>query len=256
MHELALSGPAEPVVAADLDERRALLVGIAVGTPAREVERLLGEPDEVRREGDKLPWFVGAAEEWAYGVIGGKGGFAAVGLVLIDSQRNVFMAHSPHVSGSLRPGADRVAVSDEAIPSPTGMICRLERVALDGDGLRAELTLFNRGERRFEFAHDHTGIGGNLVAELFDRRGRLLCRSDRLMLHSPYEPDQSRWPVLAIEPGASAAEEVRLGWRWPSFGALPAGAYRIRVAFPFDDGAFYPSNTVDFTLPGAGVEPR
>jgi hypothetical protein len=232
----------------DMDRARRAISGIAEGATAAEVRRVVGEPDEIRREGDKLPWTVGAAEEWAYGVIGGEGGFAAAGLVLLDAESEVLMTQLPDDSGSLRTGADRVAAGDEAIPGPTGMLCRLELVRTDGEGVLARVTLVNRGEQTFEHRHDHTGIGGNLVVELFDAEGRLLCRSDMLTLHSPFESDPAKWPVLTIAPGKSEKEEVRLSWRWSHFGVLPPGRYGVRVAFPFDDGVFYPSNTVSFEL--------
>jgi len=234
----------------DLDGLRRALAGVAEGTTADEVRRVLGEPDEIRREGEKLPWIVGAAEEWAYGVLGGEGGFAAAGLVLIDAERKVLMTQLPGSSGSLRTGADSVAAGSEAISSPTGMRCRLELIRTDGDGVVVKVVLENRGRQPFEFPHDHTGIGGNLVTELFDADGRLLCRSDAMTWHSPYEPDPAKWPVLAIEPGGSAGAEVRLGSRWSEFGRLPAGRYAVRVAFPFEEGAFYPSNRVAFELGG------
>lgn len=247
----AVSELAPTAPSSDLDALRERIVRTAEGAPADEVRRVLGEPDEIRREGEKLPWTVGASEEWAYGVIGGKGGFAAAGLVLLDAERRVFMTLVPSRSGSLRAGADGVAAADAAAPCPSGMCCRLELVRPDGDGVVVKVTLVNGGDQRFAFPHDHTGIGGNLVTELFDADGRLLCRTDRLTWHSPYEPDPARWPVLTVEPGRSAGEEVRLGSRWSEFGRLPAGRYTVRVAFPFEEGVFCPSNRVAFE-PGGG----
>jgi hypothetical protein len=232
----------------DGERVRRAIAGISVGATADDVRRLAGEPDEVRREGDKLPWIVGAAEEWAYGVMGASGGFAAAGVVLLDEQGRVMLVRLPDRSESLRAAADRIPESKGALAAPSGMVCRLDRVRPDEGGVAARVTLVNRGQEAFRFSHDHTGIGGNLVVELFDARGRLLCRSDMLTLHSPYESDPAAWPVLVVEPGESASEDVRLGWRWREFGVLPAGTYRVRVAFPFEEDAFYPSNTVELEL--------
>jgi hypothetical protein len=237
----------------DVERRRDLLAELVVGTSAEQVVELLGEPDEIRREGQKLPWLVGAKEEWAYGLLGGKHSFAAVGLVLLDEQRKVLSTYSPTRPGSLREGFEQMPVTGEAIASPTGMVCQLERVTYDGNGVRAKVTLRNGGEQRFELAHDHTGIGRNLLVELFDDRGRLLCRADMLTIHSPFESDHSKWPVLVIDPGKSASEEVGLGWRWQQLGQLPPGSYRLRVAFPFEQEVFYPSNTVSFEIAGLKV---
>ena len=231
-----------------VDGLRRAIAGVAIGATADEVRRALGEPDEVRREGDKLPWMVGVAEEWAYGVLGGKGGFAAAGLVLFDDQGKVSATARPDDPESLRPGADRIPSDPGELAAPSGMICRLDRVRAEDGGVAARVTLLNDGKHVFRHAHDHTGIGGNLVVELFDARGELLERSDMLTLHSPYSTDPDDWPVLVIEPGESASEDVRLGWRWSQFGALPAGRYGIRVAFPFEGHRFFPSDTVAFEL--------
>jgi hypothetical protein len=234
--------------AVDVDGLRRAISGIEEGASADDVSRLLGEPEEVRREGQKLPWIVGAEEEWAYGVLGGPGGFAAGGLVLFDAEQRVMLTRLPDAPESLRPGADRIPLSENAVAAPSGMSCRLDRVRPQDGGVAARVTLHNAGKRSFRFTHDHTGIGGNLVVELFDAGGRLLCRSDMMSLHSPYEPDSAKWPELVIEPGEDAGEDVWLGWRWREFGALPPGRYGVRVAFPFEGHRFSPSQSVAFEL--------
>ena len=225
----------------------AALKRLAPGLPAAQVRQLLGPPDEIRTQQPDRSWAVGAAVAWAYGVLA-PGGFARTGLVLLDERQRVLAIRSPVEQGLVRPGARAIALSDEAVRSPAGMSCRLAQVARDQYGITAEVKLINAGSEAFRFAHDHTFVRMNLVVELFSSKKELLSRQDMLSYHSPFGSDRAQWPVLTIAPFGEHSEQVHLNSGWREFGPLPAGRYFVRVAFPFENDKFFPSNLVPFEL--------
>lgn len=219
---------------------------ISVGMSEAQVRERLGEPDEVR---PNTIGIVGATYKWAFGA-SEDGAFAARGLVLFSDKKTVFMVRSPFLHQLVRPAARHIPWSDEAVASPTGMVCRLESATRDATGAPDQVTLYNTGQQTFRYQSDTIEIRFHLVVELFDANKQPLARKDWASFHSPYESDPSKWPVLEIAPGQKQSAQLgRVGpCEWKEFGALPPGRYHVRVAFPFGD-RLYPSNPVAFTLP-------
>ncbi len=247
----AVAGPATTVVltatASAGSAGSGTLARLRPGMSAAEVRRLLGPPAEIRTQQPDRSWIVGAAAAWTYGVLA-PGGFARSGLVLMDERQRVLSIRSPVERGLVRPLATAIPLSDKAVASPAGMICRLAAAIPDEHGVTAEVALLNTGSQPFRFAHDHTFVKFNLVVELYNADKELLSREDMLSYHSPHSSDQSKWPVLTIAPGGERSERVQLGSGWREFGPLPAGRYFVRVAFPFENTALFPSNLLPIEL--------
>ena len=232
--------------------------------------KALGKPTEVRRvqadhlldgihiEGGYLPLpdLGPETERWVYGTLG-NGMFASVGYVSIDRKGRVVAAVPPDPFS--RPGMKLPklisATSDDATKTPAELICRLrpvEYVVGEGktsDSLKTTVTLHNHGREEFRLRHDAaSSIRRFLIVEVYDSKMTLLWRDYEMLYHSPVSSDPSRWPLHSIPPGESKSEDNVCFSPCTGFGRLPAGAYSLRVYFPFG-GQFYPSNLVRFEVP-------
>lgn len=238
----AASGSAQPAAAR--------LARVEPGMTEDQVAALLGKPDEVRREDGRRPWIVGASAAWAYGVRA-PDTFAFGGLVLFDADHQVHSTRSPIDAMSVR--ARRLRWSDAAEVTDRGLSCRLEVRRADAAGIDARVILKNTGAADFQRQHGHTGIKSDLVVELYDDEKHILARYDTLSLFSPYAPGDTA--TMTIPAGGEISEDVRLGATWSEFGKLPAGSYRVRVAFPFEVGRFSVSEPVAFRVETKSVNP-
>lgn len=225
------------------DPRR--LAAVDPGMTEDQVTALLGTPDEVRTYDGSRPWLASAQFAWAYGVAA-PSTFAFGGLVLFGADHRVMATRSPLDPLGVR--ARKLPWSDTAVAADRGLSCHLEVLYVDATGaISARVTLRNDGPVTFERRHGHTGIAHDLVVELFDENRHVLARYDTLSLFSPYAPDDTE--VMRVPAGGSLADEVMLGGPWTELGKLPPGAYRLRVAFPFEPGRFSVSEPVAFRIP-------
>lgn len=216
---------------------------IDVGMSEEQVLAIAGPASEIRREDGKRPWIVGAREAWAYGSKE-PGSFAFGGLVLLDAEKKVMSVLSPLDPITVR--AKKLRWSETAEVDDRGLSCHLAVTGTHETGANAIVTLRNDGAATFERRHGFTGIGFDLIVELFDENRRILAREDTLSLFSPFSPDQTQ--VMSIPARGAISEPVSLGRSWIHFGKLPAGRYLIRVAFPFEVGRFSVSEPVAFTI--------
>jgi hypothetical protein len=227
------------------------LARVRPGMTEVEVATALGRPDEIHtRDAGRLPWIAGASFAWAYGVLA-PGGFAAGGRVLFDAGRKVITTRSPIDADPVRPMGPFVPWKET--PRPTsGLSCHLHILGTDPLGPEARVTLRNDGATPLSRRHGHTGIRFDLIIEIFDADRHLLARCDTKSLFSPVAPGDTE--VMTIPPDGSISDTVHLGVCLNEHGPLPPGAYFARVAFPFEEGRFTPSDLVP--MPVGGPQPR
>jgi hypothetical protein len=238
---------ARPTPAASASAARPTpLARVDAGMSEARVEALLGRPDEIRTDDGRRPWISGARTAWAYGVRA-PGTLAFGGLVLFDAAGNVTSTRSPTDPLGVR--ARAIPYSESAVSWDRGLSCRLRVLSARADEVKARVTLENAGAAPFERRHEHTGIAFDLIIEIFGAEGRKpLLRFDTLSLFSPHAPGDGA--LMVIPPGSSLDAEIALDAGFRDLGPLPPGAYRARVAFPFEVGRFTPSEIVPFTIGG------
>ena len=246
------------------------LGSLPANADSAEVIKVLGKPDEVRRIPDghlldgtalgaghpRFPGLGPETERWAYGSLG-PGMFASGGYVSIDRNGRVVAAIPPDVFSceSWGPLPKLIAAtSDRATETPAKMSCRLgpaEYFVGEGehaDRLKTTVTLENRGPEEFRLRSNFASIQMLPIVELYDSKMTLLWRSYRLYMYSPSRYDPSQQPVLSVPAGKRESDDI-YSQPGSGFGQLPAGAYSVRVYFPFVEGNFYPSNLVRFDVP-------
>lgn len=248
----------------ELEAKRRQFEKVWVGMTEEQVREIMGEPDETYIQGkDRLSsptrqpvsFLWGTEYQWAYGAPR-FGGLATIGIVSFGTDRRVVYVKSPIQDQFMRPGVDKVPLSDEAIPTPAGVRCQLSHAPSRSEkrnGCGEELpayrhhwvraTLINEGKEPFSCGWN--AFGFLFVIEILDDNKIPVSRFDRAPLQSGLPPAPCSLPA-----GGQESTNLFAWSRAGELGGPSPGTYYVRVLFTGEDGKLYPSNMLKLVVPG------
>jgi hypothetical protein len=239
---------------AELQQKRRLLSTIKEGMTEQQVVEILGNADEVRPV-MPIPWCDRREEEgvklrpegkrWAYGIQAEKA-FAAVGVVVFDEDGEVLGTYRPDNSYC----DCEIPYGEDPVRTESGMCCRLDSVRpISSEFIEVSAVLLNGGSEAFHLKDMIADVESCFVVEVYDSHKTLLYRINRIFFTSPAYSHQSEIPSLTIPAGEKYEVSFNADIDVATFGPLLPGRYFIRVAFPFEEKRYYPSNLVGLDLP-------